>query len=230
MTREEDGSGGSGTAAGPARRPAAETVRAALVLLRRHAGPAYAAAVVATLVNTVPDIARQVLVWDVPGHGPALAVDVIGVLTATVAQLWVTGVALGLATGAAGRGRRCWSGALGRGARTAWRAVRRAPAAVLAGVVGGGALSALLTLPASVAALGVDRVVGPLDAPAVGAFAVAAVSDVVASAVTLPFLAFVLVLAAGHPGVGRGTHGPAGDVPSVTRFEPPVDGARDRHE
>jgi hypothetical protein len=64
-------------------------------------------------------------------------------------------------------------------------------------VVLGGAVSALLTLPASVAALGLERVIGPLDAPSAGAFTIATVSDVVASAVTLPFLAVVLVLTAG---------------------------------
>jgi hypothetical protein len=59
-------------------------------------------------------------------------------------------------------------------------------------------VSALLTVPASVAALGVDRVLGPLDSPGAGAFTVATLSDLVASAVTLPFLAVVLVLAAGR--------------------------------
>jgi len=38
------------------------TPAAALGLLRRHPGPALAA--VATAVNTVPDVLRQVLVWD----------------------------------------------------------------------------------------------------------------------------------------------------------------------
>jgi hypothetical protein len=78
---------------------------------------------------------------------------------------------------------------------------------VLAGVVCGGAVSALLTVPASVAALGLDRVLGPLDAPGVGAFTVATVSDLVASAVTLPFLALVLVLTAAG---GRLSAAPAG--------------------
>ena len=66
-----------------------------------------------------------------------------------------------------------------------------------AGVVLGGAVSACLTLPASIAALGLDGVLGPLDAPSAAAFTVATVSDVVASWVTLPFLAVVLVLTAG---------------------------------
>jgi hypothetical protein len=65
---------------------------------------------------------------------------------------------------------------------------------VTAGVVLGGAVSALLTVPASVAAIGWHRVLGPLDDPTAGGFAVAAVSDAVASVVTLPFLALVLVL------------------------------------
>jgi hypothetical protein len=86
-----------------------------------------------------------------------------------------------------------------------WRAVRRAPAAVLGGVVLGGAVSAVLTLPASVGALGFRHVLGPLGAPSVGAFTVAAVSDAVASCVTLPFLALVLALAGGsaRPRAGR---------------------------
>jgi hypothetical protein len=75
--------------------------------------------------------------------------------------------------------------------------VRTSPAAVLAGVVLGGAVSACLTLPPSIAALGLDGVLGPLDAPSAAAFTVATVSDVVASAVTLPFLALVLVVTAG---------------------------------
>ena len=62
----------------------------------------------------------------------------------------------------------------------------------------GGAVSALLTVPASVAALGLDGVVGPLGSPGAGAFTAATVSDLVASVVTLPFLAVVLVLAAGR--------------------------------
>ena len=169
------------------------TVRTALQLLRGHWRPAYLTAVAATLANTVPDVVRQLLVWDDPRVGAAVLVDVVGFLTAVVAQLWVTGVLAGLPEGGPTR----VAGALRRGTGLAWTAVRRAPATVAAGVVLGGAVSALLTVPASVAALGLPRVLGPLDAPAPGAFAVAAVSDVVASAVTLPFLALVLVLAGG---------------------------------
>ncbi|MGY1712023.1 hypothetical protein ACI8AC_21195 [Geodermatophilus sp. SYSU D00758] len=167
------------------------TVRAALQLLRRHAGPAYLAAVAATLVNTVPDVLRQLLVHDDPRLSAALVVDVVGFLTGLVAQLWVTGALAGLPRDGRLRAR----GALGRGTALAWRAVRTAPVTVLAGVLLGGAVSALLTVPATVAALGVDGMIGPLDAPSAAAFTVAAVSDVVASAVTLPFLALVLVLA-----------------------------------
>jgi hypothetical protein len=173
----------------------------ALRLLGRRAAPAYAAAAVATLVNTVPDVLRQVLVWDDPSRVHALLVDVVGFLTGLAAQLWVTGAVARLATG----GRGTWRGALPRGTALAWRAVRHAPGAVLAGVVLGGAVSAVLTLPASVAALGSGSVLGPLGAPPVGAFAVAAVSDAVASCVTLPFLALVLALAGGsaRPPAGR---------------------------
>lgn len=77
----------------------------------------------------MPDVARQVLVWADPSRAAAFAVDVVGVLTATVAQLWVTGVVVGLVR--AGRVR--WAGALARGTRTAWRALRRSPGTVLAG-------------------------------------------------------------------------------------------------
>ncbi|WP_164701962.1 hypothetical protein [Modestobacter sp. KNN46-3] len=194
MTAPGDGSGHSTTG----------TLATALRLLRRHAPAAFLASVLATAVNTVPDVLRQGLVWDDPRLWAALAVDVVGFLTALVAQLWVTGALAGLLD----RGRLTLAGALRRGTGLAVRAVRRAPGTVLAGVVTGGAVSALLTLPASTAALGADRVLGPLDSPDVGAFAVATVSDFVASAATLPYLAFVLVsvatgFRAGRPGTSR---------------------------
>ncbi|RFU21612.1 hypothetical protein [Geodermatophilus marinus] len=179
------------------------TVRSALRLLRRHAGPAYLAAVGATLVNTVPDVVRQLLVYDDPRLSAAVVVDAVGLLTGLVAQLWVTGALAGLPRDGRLRAR----GALGRGTALAWRAVRTAPATVLAGVLLGGAVSALLTVPATVAALGVGGMIGPLDAPSAAAFTVATVSDVVASAVTLPFLALVLVLA-GSSGRRAGTGEP----------------------
>ncbi|WP_369130846.1 hypothetical protein [Modestobacter roseus] len=180
------------------------TLRAALRLLGRRWRAAYLAALVAAAVNTVPDVLRHVLVWDDPRYAAALAVDVVGFGTALVAQLWVTGALTGLPDG----GRLRAGGALGRGTRTALAAVRRAPGTVLAAVVAGGAVSAVLTLPASVAALGLDRVIGPLDSPGVVPFAVATVSDLVASTVTLPFLALVLVLVgtgwpARRPGTSR---------------------------
>ena len=173
-------------------RPVAGVLRAAVQLLVRHWRAAYLTSLAATLVNTVPDVLRQVLVWDDPRVGAALAVDVVGFATALVAQLWVTGALAELP----GTGRPALAGALRRGTGLAWRAVRTAPGTVLAGVVCGGAVSALLTVPASVAALGLHRVLGPLDAPGVGAFTIATVSDLVASAVTLPFLALVVVLVA----------------------------------
>ncbi|GAB3200278.1 hypothetical protein GCM10027261_31930 [Geodermatophilus arenarius] len=172
---------------------AAAVVREALALLRRHAGRVYALSLAVTLVNTVPDVLRQLLVYRDPSVGHALLVDVVGFTTGLLAQLWLTGALTGLP----GDGRLRPGGALGRGTATALRAVRTLPAAVLAGVVLGGAVSALLTVPASVAALGLERVVGPLDAPPAAAFTVATVSDVVASWATLPFLAVVLVLTAG---------------------------------
>ncbi|WP_336027135.1 hypothetical protein [Geodermatophilus sp. FMUSA9-8] len=172
---------------------AGDAVRGALALLRRHAGRVYALSLAVTLVNTVPDVLRQLLVHDDPSVAHALLVDVVGFGTGLLAQLWLTGALTGLPDDGRVRPR----GALGRGTATALRAVRTSPAAVLAGVVLGGAVSACLTLPASIAALGLDGVLGPLGAPSAAAFTVATVSDVVASWVTLPFLAVVLVLTAG---------------------------------
>ena len=169
------------------------TVREALLLLRRHARAAYLVALAGTLVNTVPDVLRQLLVYDDPSVAHALGVDAVGFATGLLAQLWLTGAFTGLPDDGRVRPR----GALGRGTATALRAVRTSPAAVLAGVVLGGAVSACLTLPPSIAALGLDGVLGPLDSPSAAAFTVATVSDVVASAITLPFLALVLVVTAG---------------------------------
>jgi hypothetical protein len=169
-------------------------VRAALAVLRRTWRPAYLAALAATLVNTVPDVVRQLLVRDDPSVAAAVLVDVVGFATGLVAQLWVTGAVVALPTG----GALAPAGALRRGTGVAVQAVRAAPGTVALGVVLGGAVSALLTVPASVAALGLDGVLGPLDSPGAGAFTVATLSDLVASAVTLPFLAVVLVLAAGR--------------------------------
>ncbi|SCX53230.1 hypothetical protein SAMN03159343_2941 [Klenkia marina] len=181
-----------------------EVLAQALRVLVGHRRAAYAAAALATAVNTVPDLARQVLVWEDPSRLHALAVDVVGVATAVLAQLWVTGALVDLPSAGPLR----LGGALVRGTRTGWRAVRAAPGTVVAGVAAGGAVSAVITLPASIGALGAAHVLGPLGSPAVGAFAVAAVSDVVASVVTLPFLALVLVL------VGAGPVGPgAGRAP-----------------
>jgi hypothetical protein len=182
--------------------PPLPTVRTALRLLGRHWRAAYLAAGAAALVNTVPDVLRHLPVWDDPRLSAALLVDVVGVLTAVLAQLWVTGALADLPEGGPAR----TAGALRRGTALAWAAVRTAPATVAAGVVLGGAVSALLTVPASVAALGAAQVLGPLDAPTAGAFAVATASDVLASTVTLPFLALVLVIA----GSRRLTPGAAG--------------------
>ncbi len=177
------------------RRPAPSgsyaTVRDALAVLRRRWPAAYLAALVAAGVNTVPDVVRQLLVRDDPRISAALLVDAVGLATGVVAQLWVAGAVAALPAG----GALLPAGALRRGAGLAGRAVRSAPGAVGLGVVLGGGVSALLTLPASVAALGADGVLGPLDSPAAGAFAVATASDLVASVVTLPFLALVLVVA-----------------------------------
>ncbi len=182
----------------------ASVVRDALRLLGQHARTVYLASAAVTLVNTVPDVVRQVLVWDDPRIASAVLVDVIGFLTALAAQLWLTGAVSGLP---AGRGLDP-RGALRRGTALARRAAVRAPRTVLTGVVLGGGVSALVTIPASAAALGLGRVLGPLDDPPVGGFLVATVSDAVASWLTLPFLALVLVLAAGRspaPEPGRGS-------------------------
>jgi hypothetical protein len=125
------------------RTPAA-IVGAALAALRRHWRAAYLAGLLATAVNTAPDVVRQLLVYDDPRVGAAVLADVVGFATAVVAQLWVTGAVGALPA----RGVLSPSGALRRGAGLAWRAVRTAPGAVLAGVVLGGAVSALLTVPA----------------------------------------------------------------------------------
>ena len=170
---------------------------AALSLLRRHWRAVYLLSAAVTLVNTVPDVLRQVLVWDDPRLSAALGVDALGFGTGLLAQLWITGALAALPAGGGLTPR----GAFRRGPALAWTALRRAPAAVLAGVVVGGGTSALVTLPASVAALGFDRLLGPLDAPRVEACAVAAASDAVATFLTLPVLALVLVIAArGRPG------------------------------
>ncbi|MEH3079052.1 MAG: hypothetical protein PGN11_20735 [Quadrisphaera sp.] len=172
--------------------PAPSVLRSALVLLGRRAGAAYAAAGLATAVNTVPDVLRQLAVWTSPSQSAAVVVDVIGFLTGLVAQVWVVGALAALPDGGPWRA----AGALRRGVRLSATALRRGPFAVVAGVLTGGAVSAAVTLPASVAALGWRSVLGPLGDPPVGAFTVAAVSDVVASALTLPYLALVVVLVA----------------------------------
>ena len=179
----------------PAPAPGA-VVAAALRLLRRHWRAVYLLSAAVTLVNTVPDVLRQVLVWDDPRLTAALGVDVIGFTTGLLAQLWLTGAVAALPDGGGLRPR----GALRRGPALAWAALRRAPAAAAAGVLVGGGASALVTLPASVAALGFERVLGPLDSPGVGAFAVATLSDAVATCLTLPVLALVLVVAARRAG------------------------------
>ena len=102
-----------------------KAVAAATEAIRTHL-----AALVATLVNTVPDVGRQVAVWDDPSGWHALVFDVVGVLTAVVAQLWVTGAVASLPA----TGRTSWTGAPRRGTALAWTAVRAAPGTVLAGM------------------------------------------------------------------------------------------------
>ena len=155
-------------------------MRSALTLLGRHWRPAYPAAIAATAVNTVLDVVRRLLVRDVARWLTALLVDAVGFLTGLLAQLWVSGAAL------PADGPLLPGGAMRRGADLAGPPSVRTPGTVAAGVLLGGAASALLTVPASVIAVGLPRVVGSLDQPPAGGFAVAPVSDAVASVGTSP--------------------------------------------
>jgi hypothetical protein len=88
------------------------TARAALGVVRRRWRPAYLAALAATLVNTVPDVVRQLLVRDDPHIASAVLVDVVGFATGLVAELWVTGAVAALPTGGAlARAGGTWRGA-----------------------------------------------------------------------------------------------------------------------
>ena len=145
-------------------------------MLRRalaETGPrAYATALVAALLLAVPDLGRQLLVRDDPSRLHALLVDVVGVLSAAVVQLALVGLL---------NGRQRW---LRHGTGIVLDALRIRPGTLLLGLVAAGAVSAVLTLPVSVAALGAGQVLGPLRDPSLGALLVAQASDVVATAVT----------------------------------------------
>lgn len=150
-------------------------------MLRRalaETGPrAYAIGLAAALLLAVPDLGRQLLVRDDPSRLHALVVDVVGVLSAAAVQLALVGLL---------SGRSRW---LRHGTGIVLDALRIRPWTLLLGLVAAGAVSAVLTLPASVAALGAAQVLGPLRDPSLGALLVAQASDVVATAVTAPWFA-----------------------------------------
>ena len=171
-----------------AERSVGAALRHALHLALGPQRRAYAVGLVAALALAVPDLGRQLLVRDDPSQLHALLVDVVGVLSAALVQVALVG-------GAAGAPGRAW---LATGTRLVLQAVRERPAVVLAGLVAAGAVSALLTVPASVAALGVHQVIGPLHGPPISALVVAQLSDVVATAVTAPYFA-VLVASLTRP-------------------------------
>jgi len=130
------------------------------------------------------DLARQLPVRDDPSRLAALLVDLAGVAVATIGQLGLVGVAAGARPAA-------W---LPVGATHVGRALRAHPRALLAGLWAAGAVSACVTIPVSVAALGATQVLGPLQSPSTSALLVATAGDAVATALTAPYFA---VLAAG---------------------------------
>ena len=135
------------------------------------------------MVLAVPDLLRQLPVRDDPSRLHALAVDVIGVLSATVAQVALIGMLAGLP----------W---LVGGMHLLVAAVRRRPGTVLAGLAGAGAVSALITLVPSVALLGYGQVLGPLEDPPLRDLVLAQVSDVLATALTASWFAVLVRLCA----------------------------------
>lgn len=142
------------------------------------------AGVALALVLAPLDLARQLPVRDSPSVLAALLVDLVGVAVAVLGQLVLVGVAAGARP----------AGWLPVGAAHVGRALRAHPQALLAGLLTAGAVSACVTLPVSVAALGAAQVLGPLQSPSTSALLVATAGDAVATALTAPFFA---VLAAG---------------------------------
>ena len=167
--------------------PAAEPGTRARLLTALHLvlGPerrAYAVGLLAALLLAVPDFCRQLPVRNDPSYAHALVVDVIGFVSAALVQLALVGVAAGARPGR-------W---LPTGVRLALAGLRDHPLVILGGLVCAGAVSAVLTLPVSVAALGVRQVIGPLHGPSIAALLVAQASDVVATAVTAPYFAVLV--------------------------------------
>lgn len=155
---------------------------APLALLRGRHRSAYAVGLVASVLLAVPDLGRQLLVRDDPSRWHALLVDVVGVLSATLVQVALVGAATGAPFAR-------W---LPAGTRRLLQVVRERPSLVLAGLAAAGAVSAVLTLPASVAVLGPGQVLGPLRDPALWKLGVAQLSDLVATAVTAPYFAVLV--------------------------------------
>ena len=142
------------------------------------------AGVVLALLLAPLDLARQLPVRDDPSRLAALLVDVIGVAVAAVGQLALVGVAAGARPAR-------W---LPDGTATTLRAVREHPRALLGGLLLAGAVSACITMPVSVAALGLGQVLGPLRGPSTSALLIATAGDAVGTALTAPYFA---LLAAG---------------------------------
>lgn len=144
---------------------------------------AYALALAGAVLLFVPDLGRQLLVRDDPSYPHALLVDVVGVVTAALVQVSLVGAVAGASPAR-------W---LPGGTALVLRAVREDWRTVLAGLVAYGGVSALITVPVSVAALGVRQVIGPLHDPSVGALVVAGLSDLVGTALTAAWFASLVV-------------------------------------
>lgn len=165
--------------------PVRKPLRAALRQLLGPSRAALAGGIGLALLLAPLDLSRQLLVRQDPSRLHALLVDVVGVLTATVGQLALIG-----ALASPGSAVRRW---LPDGSRLLQQAVRRRPGVVLAALAAAGLISAVLTLPVSIAALSPGQVLGPLNDPPIGALLLAGASDAVATAVSAPYFA-VLVL------------------------------------
>ena len=162
--------------------PVADRLRHALHLVLGPERRAFAVGLVAALLLAVPDFLRQLPVRNDPSYAHALLVDVVGVLSAALVQLALVGAAAGARPG----------GWLPTGVRLALAGLRDFPLVVVGGLVCAGAVSAVLTLPVSIAALGAQQVIGPLHGPPISALLVAQASDVVATAVTAPYFAVLV--------------------------------------
>ena len=139
-----------------------------------------AVGLLAALLLAVPDLLRQLPVRADPSRLHALGVDVIGVVTAAAVQLALVGLLAGRRP------------ALRSGVALLLAALRRRPAAVLAGLVLSGLVSAVLTLVPSVALLGAGQVLGPLRDPPLRDLVLAQASDVVATALTATYFAVLV--------------------------------------